>query len=103
MNILFIAIGMANLYGKKRDPYQGTEERNKQTKFVFESFVFISIFMTIYLMMHSWANIYELNNLEVLINSLYFQVLALFSIGALLGRFKISEMNFDVYKADITA
>lgn len=102
-NIMFIILAMANLYGKKRDPYQGTEERNKQTKFVFESFVFISIFMTIYLMMHSWVNVYELNNLEVLINSLYFQVLALFSIGALLGRFKISKMNFNVYKADTTA
>lgn len=101
-NIMFIAIGMANLYGKKRDPYQGNNERNKQTKFVLESFVFISIFMTIYLMMHSWVNIYELNNLEVLINSLYFQVLALFSIGALLGRFKVNELDFDVYKADTT-
>lgn len=99
-NIMFIAIGMANLYGKKRDPYQENTDRNKQTKFVLESFVFISIFMTIYLMMHSWVNIYELNILEVLINSLYFQVLALFSIGALLGRFKVNELNLNVYKAD---
>lgn len=102
-NIMFIAISMVNLYGKKRDPYQGNEERNKQTKFVLESFVFISIFMTIYLMLHSWVNIYELNNLEVLINSLYFQVLALFSIGALLGRLKVEKINFDVYRADTTA
>jgi hypothetical protein len=102
-NIMFIAIGMANLYGKKRDPYQSNNERNKQTKFVLQSLLFISIFMTIYLMIHSWVNLYELNYLEVLINSIYFQVIALFSIGALLGRNKIEEMNFDVYKANTIA
>jgi hypothetical protein len=100
VNIMFTAIGMANLYGKKRDPYQENNERNKQTKFVLQSLLFISIFMTIYLMVHSWVNMYELNYVEVLIDSLYFQILALFSIGALIGRNKIDDMNFDVYKAD---
>lgn len=100
VNIMFIALAITNLYGKKRDPYQENNERNKQTKFALESFIFISIFMTIYLMMHSWVNIYEFNNLEVLINSLYFQVLALFSIGAILGRLKVEKINFEVYKAD---
>lgn len=100
VNIMFIILGMANLYGKRRDPYLENVERNKQTKFVLQSLLFTSIFVSIYLMLHSWVNINELNYLEVLINSLYFQVLALFSIGALLGRFKIEKMNFDVYKAD---
>ncbi|MCO4800123.1 MAG: hypothetical protein KC484_12970 [Colwelliaceae bacterium] len=98
VNIMFIVLGMANLYGKRRDPYIENVERNKQTKFVLQSLLFTSIFVSIYLMLHSWVNINELNYLEVLINSLYFQVLALFSIGALLGRFKIEEMNFDAYK-----
>lgn len=101
VNVLFTILAMANLYGKKRDPYQDEHERNKQTAFVFTSFVFISIFMTIYLMMHSWVNVYELNYVEILINSLYFQVLALFSIGALLGRLKIEQINFNVYKAQV--
>lgn len=98
VNILFIGLGMANLFGKKRDPYQDNNERNKQTKFVLQSLLFISIFMSIYLMAHSLVNIYELNYVEVMINSLYFQVIALFSVGALIGRLNVEKMNFDVYK-----
>ncbi len=97
-NILFIGLALTNLYGKKRDPYISNNERNKQTKFVLHSLTFISIFASIYLMVHSWVNIYGYNFAEILINSLYFQVIALFSVSALLGRFKVEEMNFDVYK-----
>ncbi|MEW6991075.1 hypothetical protein AADZ91_10335 [Colwelliaceae bacterium 6441] len=100
VNIMFIVLAMVNLYGKKRDPYLDNAQRNKQTKFTLQSLLFVSIFLTLYLMAHSWVNIYELSYLEVIINSLYFQLIALFSIGALLGRFKVEEMNFEVYKVD---
>ncbi len=103
VNILFVVLVLANLYGKRRDPYQTNAQRFKQTQFVIYSMVFVSIFMTIYLIAHSWVNVYQLNLAEIIINSLYFQVIALFSIGSLLGRFKVEDINFDVYRADKTS
>ncbi|WP_206484101.1 hypothetical protein [Thalassotalea sp. G2M2-11] len=103
VNILFIILVMANLYGKKRDPYQTNAQRHKQTQFVIHSMVFVSIFMTLYIIAHSWVNAYQFNLAEIIINSLYFQVIALFSIGTLLGRFKIEDINFDVYRAEKTS
>lgn len=98
VNVMFIVLALKNLYGKKCDPYLDTHERNKQTKFVLQSITFVSIFVSCFLIAHSWVNIYQYNLAEILINSLYFQMIALFSISSLLGRFKIEEINFDVYK-----
>lgn len=100
VNILFIGIALMNIYGEKRNPLQNDDERAKQTKFTLLSLVFISIFMTLYLMAHTWVNLYGYNYAEILINCLYFQFIALYSLGALLGRFKIEEMNFDAYKIE---
>jgi len=100
VNVLFIGLAAQNIYGKKRDPFQHNADRFKQTKFTIQTFVFISIFVTIFLVAHSWVNANNHQYAEVLINSLYFQCIALFSINALLGRFKIEELDFNVYKAD---
>lgn len=98
-NLLFIGISAANLYGKKKDPYQNEIDRTKQIKFSLKSFTFISIFMSIYLLFHSLVNIYDFNLLEILINSLYFQLIALFSTGAILNCYKVEKLNFDGYKS----
>jgi len=100
VNILFIFLALANVYGKKRDPFLTDSDRFKQTKFAIQTLIFISIFMTIYLMAHSLVNTYNYNYVEIVLNSLYFQVIALYTLSALLGRFKIDEINFEVYKAD---
>lgn len=99
-NILFIFITLSNVYGKKRDPFILDSDRFKQTQFSIQTLGFISIFMTIYLMVHSFVNVYQYNYLEVVINSLYFQIIALYTLRSLLGRFNIEQINFDVYKAD---
>ncbi len=103
VNLLFIILGAKNLYGKKRDPLQSHTDRVKQIQFTLQSFVFISIFMTIYLMVHSLLNQYQYSYGEIIINSLYFQVIALYSIGILLKRFNIKDVNFDAYKANANA
>ena len=100
VNLLFISLAARNIYGKKQDPFQSAEDRHKQIKFTVHSFAYISIFMTLFLMAHSWVNANDHQYAEILINSLYFQVIALFSLGVLLSRFKIEEIDFDVYKAD---
>ncbi|XQW86097.1 hypothetical protein ACOYR1_04995 [Thalassotalea piscium] len=99
-NTLFIVMAAVNIYGKKRDPFQSVENRFKQTKFSIASFVFISIFMNLYLMMHSWVNIYQYNYAEIMINTLYFQIIALFMLTTLLNSFKVEEINFESYKKD---
>ncbi len=99
-NLLFIGITLFNLYGKKLDPYQATNERVKQTKFAIRSMVFISMFVSLFMMAQTLVNTYELGTVEIIINSLYFQVLAIFSIGRIIKNFKIEDIDFDVYKAE---
>ncbi|GLX76951.1 hypothetical protein tinsulaeT_02910 [Thalassotalea insulae] len=103
INILFIMLGAQNLYGKKRDPLQNHEDREKQIQFTLQSFVFISIFMTIYIMAHSWLNQHQLNYVEIIVNSLYFQVIAIYSLGLLIKRFNIKNVNFDAYRENHNA
>jgi len=99
-NLLFIGITLFNLFGKKLDPYQATEERIKQTKFAIRSMAFISIFVSFFMVAQTLVNTYELGTVEIMINSLYFQVLAIFSIGRIIKNFKIEDIDFDVYKAE---
>lgn len=97
-NVLFIIIAMINLYGKKRDPYQHEADRIKQVKFSLKSLSTISIFMSLYLAIHSIVNIYQFNYIEIFVNSIYFQLIALFSTGAILNCYKIEKLNFEAYK-----
>lgn len=100
VNSLFIALTLMNLHGKKRDPFQSEIDRFKQTKFSIRTLVFISIFMTIYLMLHSWVNTYDHNYTEIIINTLYFQIIGLFILTVSLKNFKVEDINFNVYKKD---
>jgi hypothetical protein len=100
-NILFIGITLFNLYGKKLDPFQASEDRIKQVKFSIRSLIFISIFVSLFMMAQTLVNTFDLNYLEIIINSLYFQILAIFSMGAILRNFKVEEMNFDGYKNEV--
>jgi len=100
VNILFIVIAIINLSGKKRDPYQASTDRDTQIKSSLHSLAFVSIFVSIFIIIHTLTNRYEMNYLEIIINSLYFQILAVFGLGNLIRNFKIEETNFDVYKAN---
>jgi hypothetical protein len=89
-----------SVYGKKQDPYQSEEDRLKQIKLVTRSGVTVSLLVSVYLIGKVLSDTYQMESLEILLNSIYFQLVALLSIGAQLNTLKLEKTNFEVYKAD---
>jgi len=100
VHALFIGLAIWHLTGKRLDPHQSIEDRSNQTEFSLQSMVSVSIFLSLFLMANSAVDVYQLYSLEIIINTLYFQVIAFFSIGGMLKKTHIDKINFDVYKAD---
>ena len=101
-NILFICLTYWHLSGKKLDPYQANKDRIKQIRFSIRSMVFVSAFMSIFMLVTSLIEVYQLAHLEIIINSLYFQVIAFYGVGAMLKTMSIENIDFEVYKKDIS-
>jgi hypothetical protein len=100
VHALFIGLAIWHLTGKRLDPHQATKDRSNQTEFSLQSMVTVSIFLSVFLMANSAVDVYQLYTLEILINTIYFQVIAFLSIGGMLRTMRVDNINFDVYKAD---
>lgn len=100
VHALFIALAVWHLTGKRLDPHQATKDRTNQTEFSLQSMIAVSIFLSLFLMANSAVDVYQLGYLEIIINTIYFQVIAFFGIGNMLKTIRIDNINFDVYKAD---
>jgi hypothetical protein len=97
-NSLFIGLTLRNLYGKKLDPFQANKDRLRQITFATNSMVKISIIASLFLMVTSATEVFDLEHLEVIFNSLYFQVIAFFGLGSTLQAMNLDEIDFEVYK-----
>ena len=102
MNSLFAGIIYWNLYGKKQDPYQSVKDRIRQIENTVKSLVFVSIGASIFIMVTAGINEFDLDYLEPSIMSIYLQLIALVSVGATLRTLRIEDINFDVYKEDVS-
>jgi hypothetical protein len=100
VHVLFIGLTVFHLTGKRLDPHQAAKDRTQQTEFSIQSMVFCSMFFSVYLIAGSVVEAYELGHIEIIINSIYFQVIALVGIGGTLRAVRLENVNFDVYKAD---
>ncbi len=96
-NLLFAGIIAWNLYGKKRDPYQANEDRNRQIELTIKSLVFVSIVATLFITINIAFNAFDLRHLNQVIMSLYLQLVAVLSFRALP---RVDNINFEVYKDD---
>jgi hypothetical protein len=97
---LFIGLTIKQLTGKRLDPHQAVKDRSQQTEFSLQSMVSVSMFLSLFLIANSAVEFYQLSYLEIIINSIYFQVIAFFGIGGMLRTIRLDNINFDVYRAD---
>ena len=102
-NGLFIGLGYLLLHGKKLDPHQSPEDRNKMTTTVFRSYTSVSILVSVFFIINRCVDFYSLDNWEPLFNSLYWQCVVLLSTGAMLKFTKLEEVNYDVYKTNTSS
>lgn len=96
-NIFFAGIIIWHLYGKKIDPYQAYEDRIRQMALIVEKVVFISIAMTLYVVIIVLLASLDLRNLQPTVLSLYFQLVAVIGFRTI----RIDTINFEVYKEDV--
>ena len=102
MNTLFAGIIYWNLSGKKLDPYQSSKDRIRQIEASVRSLVFVSIGASIFIIITAVINQFNLDYLEPSIMSLYLQLIALASVGTTLRALRIEDIDFDVYKEDVS-
>ena len=94
LNVFFGFIIYKAVYGKKKDPHQTDDDRFKQSSRIAKLMLFGSIAATINISMHFLLSTLDLRHLNDVVSSIYYQVLMLVVISAVVKE----DMNFDVYK-----
>ena len=97
-NLFLACVGAWHLYGKKLNPHQSADDRAAQTRTTLHSFIYVSMAMNIFWMTQAADDVFDIDYLDAIIMSVYFQVIVLLSLGTVLRNTKLADINFDVYK-----
>jgi hypothetical protein len=101
-NLFLAAFGAWHLYGRKLDPHQAFGDRAKQISANLKSLLYVSMVLSIYFMTVAADDVYDLDFLDASLLSLYFQAIAFLSIGHMLRSLRLEDIDFEVYKSDVT-
>lgn len=102
-NSLFAAIIAWNVYGQKLDPHQSADDRIKKISIAVKSLLYMSMAMSAFFVMTAAEDLYSLDHLDALLMTLYFQGIALLSLGYNLRNMRLDDTDFEVYKDDAPA
>ncbi|MGB5165830.1 MAG: hypothetical protein WBN09_12275 [Woeseiaceae bacterium] len=102
-NGLLAALGAWHLYGRKLDPHQSADDRAHHISVSLKSFLFVSMALSVFIGVTAADDKYNMEPVEAVIMSIYFQAIALLSLGFSLSSLKVDEINFDVYREDVAA
>jgi hypothetical protein len=102
-NGLLAAVGAWNIYGRKLDPHQSNADRAQRISVNVKSLLYISMALSLFIAVTAADDMYKLDAIDALIMSVYFQGIALLSLGYTLNNLKPDEFDFEVYKKDIAA
>lgn len=99
-NGIMVAIGWWNLFGRKLDPHQSPEDRYQRAAVTVKSLLYISMAMSLFIAVTAVDDLYNLDFLDAVFMSIYFQAIALVSVGVPMNNIRLEEIDFDVYKSD---
>lgn len=99
-NLCMAGIGAWNIYGRKLDPYQSSADRQRQTRVQITSLVLVSIVVSLFFMTQVADSLWDIDDLDAPLMSLYFIVIASFSIGFSLKQVNIDDLDLEVYRGD---
>ena len=102
-NGFLAAMGAWHLYGRKLDPHQAFDDRAKQITAILKSMLYVSMAISVFFMMAAADDVFAMDFLDAPLLSLYFQVIVFVSVGHVLRTLRVEEMNFEVYKEDVSA
>lgn len=99
VHVFFAGVMIHLMYGQRKDPYQASEDRDRQIGIGVKSIIFIGIAATLFVTLEIGLHAFELQDLSAITTSLYFQLLALVSFR----EFCIEEADFEIYRMDPVA
>ncbi len=94
LNLFFAAIAARQIYGKKTNPHQSVQDRNKQIKTVANIMVFSSIAATVFITINFLLASLELRHLNDVVQCIYFQIIMI----VCLYKNTFIATNYDVYR-----
>lgn len=97
-NLFISGVGAWNIYGKKLNPHQSADDRARQIKTTLHAFIYVSLAMNLFWITQAADDVFDIDYLDAIIMSVYFQVIVLLSVGTVLRNMKLKDLNFDVYK-----
>lgn len=101
-NVFLASFGAWILYSRNPNPHQASADRSKQIIASLRSFAYVSIALSVYMMVGAADDVYAIDYLDAALMSIYFQVIVFLSLGHLLRCLPVDTLNFDVYKASNT-
>lgn len=102
-NGLLAIVGAWTLHGRKLDPHQSAEDRIQRMSVNLKSFLYVSMALSVFIAITAADDVYNLDAVDAVIMSVYFQAITLLSLGYTLRNLKLDDIDFDVYKNDVTA
>ena len=102
-NAFLAIVGAWNLYGRKLDPHQSAEDRIQRISVSLKSLLYVSMALSVFIAITAADDMYSLDFIDAVIMSVYFQGVALLSLGYTLNSIKPDEIDFDVYRNDAAA
>jgi len=102
-NGLLAIVGAWTLHGRKLDPHQSAEDRIQRMSVNLKSLIYVSMALSVFIAITAADDVYNLDAVDAVIMSVYFQAVTLLSLGYTLRNLKLDEIDFDVYKNDVAA
>jgi hypothetical protein len=95
----FLAIlGAWNLYGRRLNPHESAEDKIQRMTVSLKSSLYVSMALSVFIATTAADDMYDLDFISAAILSVYFQAIALVSLGYSLRSIKPGDIDFDVYK-----
>ncbi len=102
-NGLLAIVGAWTLHGRKLDPHQSAEDRIQRMSVNLKSMIYVSMALSVFIAITAADDAYNLDAVDAVIMSVYFQAVSLLSLGYTLRNLKLDDIDFDVYKNGVTA
>jgi len=102
-NGLLAIVGAWTLHGRKLDPHQSAEDRIQRMSVNLKSMLYVSMALSVFIAITAADDAYNLDAVDAVIMSVYFQAVSLLSLGYTLSNLKLDDIDFDVYKNGVTA
>lgn len=97
--VIFWLLSRWLVKGSVKDPYQSAADRTRTVKMVIQTFGYTLIACCVFMAMALLIDTQNMKSVMPIMMSVFLQLLVVISMGFMLNKCRIEDINFDVYKA----